>query len=464
MLPTGNWVLSNSTSVATNFMYGDKVVFDDTAGMAHTSVAINNGNVSPSFVVFNNNALNYTISGSNSIASGGLVESGTGSVTINNANSMTGGTLNAGTLLVGNNNAISGQAASAVTITGGTLGAGGGSLITLPNNISATGDFGLSGGANGLTLAGAVTLSGSRTISVSGAGAAAVTMNGGVTGAGAYLTETGGGMLTLVGAGVTYSGSSTVSSGTLGLQDTTAFASGTTVNAGGTMVLNRSVSGFANRNRVTNTITGNGTINVNCSTPGIAGGWVTFNGASVGSSNFTGTININSGVLAMDNTTGIFSGNPKLNVYSGGVFAIRAQNVSVDALNGNGDVINSNTTGAAAGKTLTVGANNGSGTFTGVIHGNIASGGTDGVLEQGVTNLTKSGTGTEALFGANTYSGSTTINGGLLSVANASALGPSGKIIFGGGTLQYTASNAVDYSGRFAATASRSASTRTART
>ena len=34
LLPTGNWVLSNSTSVATNFMYLDKVQFDDTVALA----------------------------------------------------------------------------------------------------------------------------------------------------------------------------------------------------------------------------------------------------------------------------------------------------------------------------------------------------------------------------------------------------------------------------------------------
>jgi fibronectin-binding autotransporter adhesin len=445
-----NWKLN--TSGTADFLTYDSPLFDDSAGTASgtTSVTLNNGNVTPNLVTFNNNAYNYNFSGSASIVGGSFVKNGSGSVTISNANAMSGGTLNAGTLLLGNNNAISPVAASALTITGGTLGAAGGSLVTLPNNISISGSSGFSGGAGGLALAGAVTLSGTQTVAAGGA----VTMSGGVAGSGGGLIAPGPGSLTLVGAGVTYNGTTTVSGGTLGLQDTTAFSSGTiTVNSGAALNLNKSVSGFANRSKLTDVITGNGTINVNCTTPGIGGGWVTFNGAAVGLNNFTGTINVRSGVLSMDNTTGIWSGNPTVNVFSGGLLAIRAQSISIDALNGNGDVMNSNTTGAALGKTLTIGANNGSGTFTGIIHGSIGSGGTDGAIEQGVTNLTKAGTGTELLAGANTYSGTTGLTGGLLAVANAAALGSTGSITFAGGTLQYTASCTTDFSSRFATTA-----------
>ena len=50
---------------------------------------------------------------------------------------------------------------------------------------------------------------------------------------------------------------------------------------------------------------------------------------------------------------------------------------------------------------------------------------------------------------------STTIANGTLSLGSASAIGPAGtsaangNITFSGGTLQYSASNQVDYSGRF---------------
>ena len=240
------------------------------------------------------------------------------------------------------------------------------------------------------------------------------------------LNKVGTGTLTLSGANITYTGGTLNNAGTLALQDTTAFGAWVT-NAGGTLNLNRTSVGFANRNKVSNLISGGGAsvVNVNCSSPTIAGGWVTFNGVAAGLTNFNGTLNINSGVLAMDNQAGIWSNSvPTLNVYAGGLFAIRAQNNCVaDALNGNGDVLASWNGHGATGDTFTIGAANGSGTFTGVIHGNIASGGTDGTMEQGVLNLIKAGSGTEMLSGVNTYGGWTTISNGTLAITGSGQLG-----------------------------------------
>jgi autotransporter-associated beta strand protein len=73
--------------------------------------------------------------------------------------------------------------------------------------------------------------------------------------------------------------------------------------------------------------------------------------------------------------------------------------VRVDALTGSGTV------GQTFGqnKTINVGVNGGSGSFAGtIINGN------------GTTNLTKQGAGTQTLTGLNTYTGSTTINAGIL--------------------------------------------------
>ncbi len=66
----------------------------------------------------------------------------------------------------------------------------------------------------------------------------------------------------------------------------------------------------------------------------------------------------------------------------------------------------------------------------------------------GATSLAKKGTGTWVLTGANTYTGNTIVDGGVLSLANTNALGTSGTIAFSGGILQYSASNVVDYSAR----------------
>ena len=66
----------------------------------------------------------------------------------------------------------------------------------------------------------------------------------------------------------------------------------------------------------------------------------------------------------------------------------------------------------------------------------------------GGVNLFKTTAGTATLAGANSYTGVTNINGGLLNLGSAGAIPAGGTISFGGGTMQFSLSNTTDYSGQ----------------
>ena len=101
-----------------------------------------------------------------------------------------------------------------------------------------------------------------------------------------------------------------------------------------------------------------------------------------------------------------------MTVDSGATFDMWDNNnagVFVDSLNGAGTITR---TTYAQTSTLTVGVDNGGGTFS----GNIAN-------AAGVINLTKTGSGTQTLSGNNTYSGTTTISNGLLIASGGNGIG-----------------------------------------
>ena len=83
-----------------------------------------------------------------------------------------------------------------------------------------------------------------------------------------------------------------------------------------------------------------------------------------------------------------------------------------------------------------------------------------GTLYKG-NNLTKAGAGVMRLDGSNTYTGTTTLAGGVLNLnvgqngTTSGPMGASGTIALTGGTLQFSANNQYDYSPRFSTAANQ---------
>jgi autotransporter-associated beta strand protein len=232
-----NWALITSGN-GTDYIQGDIVLFDDNA--ASTSPTISTANVSPTSVLFNNTTKNYTLSGSFGIAgTTGVTKQGTGSLTISNANTYSGGTtIAAGALNINNANAIGTGPLSVGA--GVALDNTSGAAVTLATNNAQTwnGDVTF-GGSNALNLGtGAVTRTGATTVTVNGS--APVTVGGAVGGTGA-LTKAGAGTLVLGGAN-TYTGATAVTSGALNVIGSVANSAVTNVSGGGALNVTGSFS------------------------------------------------------------------------------------------------------------------------------------------------------------------------------------------------------------------------------
>jgi autotransporter-associated beta strand protein len=105
--------------------------------------------------------------------------------------------------------------------------------------------------------------------------------------------------------------------------------------------------------------------------------------------------------------------------------------MSIDRLSGNGTVANTYNTDVV--NTLTIGGNNGSSAFSGVMRG-VGGGANNSSLDAGKINLVKTGSGAFTLTGANLYKGTTTVNGGTLLVNGSHASG-AGAYNVSAGTL-----------------------------
>lgn len=213
------------------------------------------------------------------------------------------------------------------------------------------------------------------------------TVNGIISGTGS-LVKSGNGILQLNGNN-TYTGGTTVSAGTL-RGNTTSLKGNITNNA--SLVFHQTTAGtFAG------SISGSGTVTRSGS------GVVTFSGTNT----YTGNTVIESGTLRVSGGSAI--GNASRVVLantSGAVFDLNGSSETIGSLSGGGTSGGNVTLGSG---TLTVGADNTSTTFSGVI--------------SGTGQLVHNGSGTLTLAGVNTYSGGTTITAGAIQGTSTSIHG-----------------------------------------
>jgi len=185
---------------------------------------------------------------------------------------------------------------------------------------------------------------------------------------------------------------------------------------GTTIILNTDVPG--------NTYTGNGTLQVSDDGSGLI--QLGTNGSPVTTFSMSGgLITIDGGVTLKNGgyQKGVWTSNKASMNVSGTLDLWDGNTVYVDALTGSGIIGSGQISGT---QNLTVGNNNGSGTFSGTIV-NVLPGGNRTV------SLTKTGSGTQVLSGTNTFSGSVNLSVGTLQLTDTNAIGSATSFITGNG-------------------------------
>ncbi|WP_181175673.1 autotransporter-associated beta strand repeat-containing protein [Mesorhizobium sp. B2-3-4] len=359
-------------------------------------------------------------------------KAGAGTLVFSGTNSNTGPTfIDGGTLRAGSTQAFGGPAAMNLADAAGvTL-----DLAGFNNKVG-----GLSGGgANG----GTVRLGGA-TLTIGGT---TVSFNGAITGAGG-ITKDNTSTQTFVGCNNTYTGATNVIGGTLSVDCLAnggqASGIGASTSASANLGLSNGILAYTGGSVAIDrgiTLVGIGAINVvNASTVlgisgPIVGAGLRKDGAGTlvlsGNNTYTGITTVTGGILRAGSSTAIGAGGFGLNNTAGVALDLNNFNTSISYLNGGGAIGGNITLGTA---TLTIASNVTAASFAGAISG---SGG-----------LIKGGTVTQALTGcASSYTGTTTVRGGVLQVSCLadggvnSTIGASSNgaanLVLTGGTLQY---------------------------
>lgn len=165
--------------------------------------------------------------------------------------------------------------------------------------------------------------------------------------------------------------------------------------------------------------------------------------------NFTGNFFVSEGTLSLQGAT--TTANATFRMVVNGSLDIRSDNHTVGGLSGSGAIIKS----FSGASTLSVGSNNQNADF----HGNITGAGNPTALA-----LRKIGSGTQNLYGMNTYSGATTLEAGVLALnfgdagVTSNMLSPASPLVLGGGALSLTGGGPATQTFNTASTAANTGS------
>jgi autotransporter-associated beta strand protein len=374
--------------------------------------------------------LDFNGQGITTSATAGYIKNGSG-VFATVGNTYNGGfTLNTGTLIVRGNNTLG---TGTATLNGGILAANNARTLG-SSNVIIGGDIQIGEIPANVALASntanmtfpAVALGGTTRTFTFG-NAAAYTISGVISGTG----------------GITFASNANGIAGNMTNSGTNTYSGPTTIN-GGTLIIGAINNGGANgrlgasSNAATNLVLGGGTLSytgvtsstdrnftlttgtastINVSTTStiltLTGAAATSNGSLTktgsgtlqlsGANAYAGTTAVTAGTLRIGAAERIDNVSPL--VLTGGTFGLNSFNETVGSLAGSGGTVDTQGGGTPI---FTAGVDNSTTSFAGAI-----SNGT------GTVAFTKEGTGTLTLTGANTYTGTTTINAGTLQLSRA---------------------------------------------
>ena len=418
---TGTWEQNGAANFAEGdqkFYGGDAVVFGNIAADSAITLV---GAIAPASVAVSNAANTYTFSGTSIAGTASLTKSGNGTLVLSTAHTYSGGTsISAGTVRLGNASSLG---SGAITVSGGTIDIAGFAPV---NTLSLAGS---GNGANpalwnsaatGVTLAGAVTLASDASVGNGSTTSTTLLTLGNPNLNGKKLTISAGavsidvrrindGDIEVASGGTLYTltgGSLAAVTGTITVKTGGRMETRDTDNTAMTAVHGIVLDGGALSTAVitNNNGGGAGTILKNDITVTSAGGSLVGNNTAFG-------INLR--------LTGALSGSGNLEIAG-------AQGVEL-----RGDATNYLGTATVTAGTLTLNSSVDQG-FGGVI--------------AGTRPVTKSGSGTLTLLGANSYSGATTINAGTLKFSSAANQSLSGNVS-GAGNLTKVGNGTLTLSG-----------------